>query len=236
MFRFDQSFATAAQNLAAEEALLEAADAGAGPAEFVRVWEPTQTFAVIGRSSQAEVEIDFTATNRLAIPVYRRCSGGLAIVTGPGCLMYAVQLSYEQRPHLRAIDLAHEFVLGSLVRELQRELPEVARQGISDLTWRGKKFSGNSLRCKRDHLLYHGTLLYNFPLELIGSCLKTPPRAPEYRAGRAHGDFVTNVPLPAEQLRAAVYRAFGAEELLTTWPESELQDLVARKYLPLAGD
>ncbi len=36
----------------------------------------------------------------LGIPVLRRASGGAAIVIGPGCLMYALVLSYELRPSL----------------------------------------------------------------------------------------------------------------------------------------
>ena len=48
------------------------------------------------------------------IPILRRSSGGAAIVAGPGCLMYAVVLSYEARPELRDISRAHAFVLDRL--------------------------------------------------------------------------------------------------------------------------
>jgi lipoate-protein ligase A len=71
-----------------------------------------------------------------------------------------------------------------------------------------KKFSGNSLRVKRTHFLYHGTLLYDFDLSLIEACLRTPPRQPAYRGQRSHLDFVTNLPLSRAQLIEAVDAGF----------------------------
>ena len=45
-------------------------------------------------------------------------------------------------------------------------------QGTSDLAIGDLKFSGNSARCRRRWLLYHGTLLYDFPLSLVAQCLQ----------------------------------------------------------------
>ncbi len=80
------------------------------------------------------------------------------------------------------------------------------RAGISDLVLGDRKFSGNSLRCKRDHFLYHGTLLYQFPLEQIGELLKMPARQPNYRQGRPHGEFVMNLPLDATIAETITHR------------------------------
>ena len=176
--------------------------------EIIRVWEARRPLVVVGRSTRIDIEVNEPLCQERNIPILRRASGGAAIVAGPGCLMYAVVLSYQKRPALRAIDQAHAFVLGSLVESLERHLPGVARQGISDLTWNGRKFSGNALRCKREHVLYHGTLLYDFPLSLVAELLRMPPRQPAYRAGRSHEDFIGNLPLSADTLRNAVREAF----------------------------
>ena len=108
--------------------------------------------------------------------------------------MYAVVLSYVRRPELRALDLAHCFVMQSLAAALRPALPDVRVMGTSDLAVGARKFSGNSMRCKRSHFLYHGTLLYDFPLDLISACLPMPPRQPDYRDGRQHDAFVANIP------------------------------------------
>ncbi len=92
------------------------------------------------------------------------------------------------------------------------DLSHVQLSGTSDLTLDGRmKFSGNSLRCCRTHLLYHGTLLYDFPLEIVERCLRTPPRQPEYREGRRHGEFVANIKMTRDDLRRAVIDGWSDE-------------------------
>jgi lipoate-protein ligase A len=150
--------------------------------------------------------------------------------------MYAVLLSLQLHPHLRAIDAAHQFVLDRLVAALRKRLPGIARQGTSDLTLADStlgrcKFSGNSLRVKREHVLYHGTLLYDFSLELIGQCLAAPPRQPEYRQARVHERFVANLPLSAAELRAALSEAWSARQPLVDWPRELTRQLAEEKYL-----
>jgi len=224
------TLATGAENLALDEALLDEAEQRGRPLETLRLWEPLRPMVVVGRSSKLAEEVRLEACRKRGLPVLRRCSGGAAVVTGPGCLMYAVVLSYELRPALRAVDHAHCFVMNTLASALKPLVPDVRYQGISDLAMGERKFSGNSLRCRRDHLLYHGTLLYDFPLELIGACLAAPPRQPDYRRGRAHRSFVTNLPLKVAAIRAALVTVWKATEPCGNWPQETTARLVAEKY------
>jgi len=221
---------TPAENLALDEALLDEAEATNDTAGVLRIWESPQTMVVIGRSSKFSEEVDLPACQALGIPALRRVSGGAAIVAGPGCLMYAVVLSYERFPQLRLIDEAHQFVLGRLQAGLKILAPGAEIAGISDLAIHGRKFSGNSLRCKRSHLLYHGTLLYDFPLEIVQQVLRTPPRQPDYRSGRTHADFVMNLPAFRDELTSAIIRAWDCGESLAHWPQAQTARLVAEKY------
>ena len=45
---------------------------------------------VVGRSSRLDEEVHLDACRAAGVPVLRRPSGGAAIVSGPGCLMYAL--------------------------------------------------------------------------------------------------------------------------------------------------
>jgi lipoate-protein ligase A len=144
-------------------------------------------------------------------------------------------LSIEMRPALRAIDRAHRLVLSTVAAALEPLAPGVRCRGTSDLVIGDagggeRKFSGNSVRCKRRHLLYHGTLLYDFPLELIGRCLTMPPRQPAYRQGRDHQAFVGNLPLSASAIRGALIAAWGAAEPAADWPRQLTARLAAEKY------
>ncbi|HWB08524.1 MAG TPA: lipoate--protein ligase family protein [Pirellulales bacterium] len=226
----DVTLPTSEENLALDEALLDEAEDGGAPCESLRLWEPSSPMIVVGRSSRVETEVRESECRIRDIPILRRSSGGATIVTGPGCLMYAVVLSLEIRPALRAIDLAHRFVLETIVSALAGAGLSVAHRGTSDLTLGDRKFSGNSLRIRREHLLYHGTFLYDFPLELISMCLERPPREPGYRSGRAHEAFVTNLPLPGSELRRRLTEAWQVEDISDDLPEKRVVELVATKY------
>ncbi len=151
-------------------------------------------------------------------------------MAGPGCLMYSVVLSYERHPELRMLDRAHHWVLSRMASALMSLGIPAELRGTSDLSVDGLKVSGNSLRCKRDHFLYHGTLLYDFDLSIVGELLRMPPRQPDYRAGREHGQFLANLPVSNAELRMAVATVFAAEEQLATWPREATARLVASRY------
>jgi lipoate-protein ligase A len=230
MHLLDLTLPTPAENLALDEALLEEAEAGGQPGEILRLWESAQPLVVVGRSSRVAEEVNLEACRAAGIPVLRRCSGGAAVVAGPGCLMYAVVLSYAKHPELHVLETAHRFVLGNLKHALEGLRPHVEMLGTSDLTLNDRKFSGNSLRCKRDFLLYHGTVLYQFDLSWISQYLGHAPRQPAYRRERPHDQFVANFPAPAAQLRAAIRRVWSAGPTLHQWPRELTRRLVHERY------
>jgi lipoate-protein ligase A len=227
-----------AANLALDEALLDAAEADGPTAEVLRLWESPRPMVVLGRSSRVNLEVDASACAARGVPILRRSSGGAAIVAGPGCLMFAVVLSYERRPEARGIHASHAYVLDRIAGALRSHVGTVERAGTSDLVLVDetdtpaavRKFSGNSLRVKRTHFLYHGTLLYEFDLALIAACLKSPPRQPEYRQARGHDDFVANLPMTRESLEAALSAAWPAEGELTEWSPAHVNELVRERY------
>ncbi|MGA2064629.1 MAG: lipoate--protein ligase family protein [Thermoguttaceae bacterium] len=230
----DLSLPTPAENLALDEALLDEAEAAGRPVETLRTWESDCPLVILGRSSRADAEVHRDACRRLEIPIHRRASGGAAVVVGPGCLMYALVLSCQERPALRAVAGAHRTVLSTIAAALAPLLPGIHCDGTSDLVLGGRKVSGNSLRAKREHLLYHGTLLYDFPLELISECLAMPPRRPAYRGDRPHADFLAKVPISPAALRQALRAAWHAEEPRHDWPRAAVARLAAERYNEIA--
>ena len=201
----DLTLPTAAENLALDEALLEEAEAGGEPTETLRLWEPRQPLVVVGRSSRVGRR---SAAGRLprsghsrAAPRQRR--GGRRRRAG----LPDVRLGAQLPPAARAARRLPRPIAGCWARwprRLAAYVPGVQCRGTSDLAMGERKFSGNSARCRRDHLLYHGTLLYDFPLELIERCLAMPPRMPDYRVGRPHEGFVANLPLEGRDDPAGV--------------------------------
>jgi len=226
----DLTLPTPAENVALDEALLDAAEAGDLPGDVLRLWESPQPIIVVGRSSRVADEVNMEASGQANVPIIRRASGGAAIVTGPGCLMYAVILQYAGRENLRLLDEAHRHVLGSVTIAVRTLASSIQHVGTSDLALGGRKFSGNSLRCKRTHLLYHGTLLYDFDLTLVEKYLGTAPRQPAYRKERTHGEFVTNISLTPAAMKQAIAAAFGVTQTHANWPQDLVKRLVAERY------
>jgi lipoate-protein ligase A len=86
------------------------------------------------------------------------------------------------------------------------------------------------MRCKRESFLYHGTLLYDFDLPLVGKLLAMPPRQPDYRRNRSHSAFVANLTLGRAALCTALATVWGARAGDGDWPQSRVRDLVAARY------
>lgn len=229
MKRLDLSLGDPASNLALDEALLEHAEQGDGN-EVLRLWTFDRPTVVIGRGSKIAGEVNTAYCAHEGIPVLRRCSGGAAIVGGPGCLMYSVVLSLQLRPELRDVDQAHRLVMTRLLEAISVQAPEVRWQGTCDLTVGARKFSGNSLRIARKHLLYHGTILHAADLAQIDRCLATPPRQPDYRQGRRHADFIANLAIDPAKLADQIAEKFGALERTEIWPQAITARLKQERY------
>jgi lipoate---protein ligase len=238
MQRLELTLKTPAENLALDEALLDWAEETNSDWEFLRIWESQQPMVVVGRSSRVHDEVDEATCREANVPILRRSSGGAAIVAGPGCLMYAVVLSYRLRPELKDIGRAHAYVLGRLAAALGPLVTRwgsVAHVGTSDLALviqssERRKFSGNSMRAKRTHVLYHGTLMYDVDLSLVARYLRMPPRQPEYRRERSHADFLVNLPLASRKVVAAVDRAWPTVGSVTDWPSARVASLAAERF------
>ncbi len=226
----DLTLSTLAENVALDEALLEQADGDSSGLETLRVWQSTTPCVVLGRSSRVGDEVDQAAAADEGAPIIRRVSGGASVVAGPGCMFYALILSLVQRPHLRMLDQAHQFVMTGLQDALQPWLPEIALDGTCDLVLNNKKIGGNSVRVARNWMLYHGTLLLEMDLSLIDRLLKHPPREPEYRRGRSHLDFVDNCHLPYARVAGALQMAWNTSGNSPTIASELVEKLVQDKY------
>lgn len=231
----DVELPTVAENLALDEALLAEAHAGLATGSVVRTWMARRPTVVLGSSSHATREVDLEACRTEGVDVLRRPSGGLTVVLGPGCVMWTVVAAW---PGPTAIEAIHAALLEPLAESLRTAGRPVVRRGSSDLAVEAegafRKVSGNALRVRRDAVLYHGTLLDDFDLGLVSRVLRHPPREPDYRAGRGHGDFLANLGLGRAAIEAAVRRAFAAGTSRAAWPRTAVDELLRSRYLDSA--
>jgi lipoate-protein ligase A len=225
----DMTLPTAAENLALDEALLREAEAGRG-GEVLRLWEWPRFAVVLGAGCALADDVDEAACRADGVPVLRRASGGGTVLLGPGCLCFSLVLSFERGPALREITPSYVYILGRVRDSLAGLLPIIEQAGTSDLMSAGLKFSGNAQQRKRDHLLHHGTLLYDFDLPRIGRYLRMPGKQPEYRDRRDHTAFVRNLPASSEELKRRLREGWQAEQAMTDWPRDAVRQLTDEKY------
>jgi lipoate-protein ligase A len=136
------------------------------------------------------------------------------------------------------IESIHAAMLDPLCAALTAAGRPVIRRGSSDIAidvgGTERKVSGNALRIRRGAVLYHGTLLDRFDIDLIARVLRHPPREPGYRAQRTHEAFLANLRLGREPLESAVRRAFAAGDVCRDWPQDRVTTLVRDRYLDVA--
>ncbi len=119
--------------------------------------------------------------------------------------------------------------------EIQNPEVKISVRGHTDLalvtlnsSLHFNKFSGNSQRRKKNFLLFHGTFLLNFDLALVGEFLRMPSKQPDYRANRNHGDFLTNLKIPAPKIKSALAEIWNATDELQGFPQSRIQKLAGK--------
>lgn len=229
MHFLDLTLPSLAENLALDEALLLAAESGAG-GEILRFWDWPSPAIVLGSGGRIVEDVEEAACAADAVPIVRRASGGGTVLLGRGCLLYTLVLPYERDPELGDIRRSYRLILGRIAQSLAVNVGPIEQAGISDLALAGRKFSGTAQQRKRSHVLHHGTLMYDMNLSLIPLYLCEPPRQPEYRAGRSHLAFVTNLPLPHDEIKERLRRIWEADIPHPLWPVEEVQRLVAEKY------
>jgi lipoate-protein ligase A len=229
MLLLDVTLPMAAENLALDEALLLAAEAGAG-FEALRLWEWPAPVVVLGAGGRLAEDVDEAACRADAVPILRRASGGGTVLLGAGCLCFSLVLGYTRDPALTEISSSYAYVLDRIVAALDGLLPGLERAGTSDLASAGRKVSGNAQQRKRTHLLHHGTLLYGFELSRVSRYLRLPAGQPEYRAQRDHAEFLMNLPTSAEELKSRLRAAWEAQTPLAELPSERVSKLVAEKY------
>ncbi|HVZ18659.1 MAG TPA: lipoate--protein ligase family protein, partial [Terriglobales bacterium] len=186
-----------ADNLALDEALLDHCEENKTD-EVLRFWQPTGYFVVLGYANAVSTEVHLPFCRHAGIPVLRRCSGGGTVLQGPGCLNYSLVLRATESGPLSGITGTNCFIMKRHRDALSPLLGQDVRiSGHTDLAVSDRKFSGNAQRRKRRYILFHGSFLLDLDLAMVEKTLQMPARQPDYRAQRSHGDFLTNLRLPA---------------------------------------
>lgn len=240
MIHLDLTLPSPEDNLAADEWLLDHCESSQS-VEILRFWEPRQSFVVLGHGNRLDRNVRIEECKRRSIPILRRISGGGTVIQTPGCLNYSLILRISSRADLHTVTGTNRFVMERLRAAIEFcAAKPVAIAGHTDLILEtNRKFSGNAQRRRRRFLLFHGCLLLNADLTMISRLLTDPERQPDYREGREHGDFLTNLETESDPIKNELCRVWDAapyasREMASRVDLGAIRDLARTKYLTRA--
>ncbi|MBA7483334.1 MAG: hypothetical protein GH155_02780 [Spirochaeta sp.] len=159
-----------------------------GEAVF-RIYEPVDSVIVLGAGRRAAN--DLLTAGSSGIPVLKRKGGGGTVVLSPGQVVLAlvkeVSHPFGNREYAQTINSWFKQALSEM------GISGMEERGISDLCLGGRKILGSSLFRRRRILFYQASLLVCNDLTLFSRYLSYPSIVPEYRQGRSHEAFCTNL-------------------------------------------
>ncbi len=156
------------------------------------VWQPDKTYIVLGRSNRiTDDSVYMEKATEDGVEIYKRPSGGEAVVLSPDMLVISVKLPVENplktHQYFRLIN-------NSIIDALHKSgISDVHQKGISDISIGIKKILGSSIYRKEKTVFYHAVLNISGSVAIISRYLKHPSKEPDYRKGRDHAEFVTSL-------------------------------------------
>ena len=149
-----------AYNLALEELL-----AGDSNDEVLMLWRNAPAI-IVGCNQNTEAEINAEAVRKLGIQVVRRITGGGAVYHDPGNINYTIATNGRQ---LDPEAFARNAEV--MIRVLRKLNIPAEFSGRNDILVEGRKISGSAKSVLRSRTLFHGTLLFDAELNVLGSVL-----------------------------------------------------------------
>ena len=70
-----------------------------------------------------------------------------------------------------------------------------------------------------------------FDIELIAKYLRMPSKEPDYRKGRSHKEFLTNLDWPLDAMKGALREAWDADNPMEKVPHEAIELLARDKYV-----
>lgn len=159
---------------------------------FVFTYVQKGTEVVHGPSCHVADEINVDACRLDNVNIVARRGGGGTVVLSDGmCITIVVG-----RRHGRYAQPIFNSIHQSMIAALNKAgVSRCECRGISDIAINNKKVLGSSLYLgnKPDYFYYQSSFMVTSDIALISKYLRHPPKEPDYRQQRDHGEFCTTL-------------------------------------------
>jgi lipoate-protein ligase A len=165
---------------ASDEAIVNARRAGSVP-NTVHFYTRDSPTISIGYNRSVEKSVFTDESARRGIKIIRRFSGGSAVFTDKGQLIFALILDASLLPS--DIVESYEKMCGAIIRGLSILGVKAEYKPVNDIIVGGRKISGSAQLRRGGVVLHHGTMLIDTDLESLAAVLRPPQ-------GRKDGQLV----------------------------------------------
>lgn len=141
---------------------------------------------IMGISAKVEQVIHSESVIEKKIPLVRRFSGGGTVIVDHNTIF----VSFIFQKNLLNIPLYPEPIL-RWTEEFYQDALSIEGFCLkeNDYVIKEHKCAGNAQYIQKDRFVHHSTFLWDFCNEQMNH-LKFPPKTPQYRESRSHGDFL----------------------------------------------
>ncbi len=138
----------------------------------------------LGYFGNAEESIDLDLCREKDIGIVRRPSGGSAVFTDPGQIIYSVTLEAGMVP-TNPKD-SYPLICGGVVTALRSLGMAAEHKPLNDVVVHGRKISGSAQTRKAGFVLQHGTVIVDSDLDLM---MRVDPSTPGKAPGPGRHDL-----------------------------------------------
>jgi lipoate-protein ligase A len=229
----DSDLRDPAYSAAADEAMLLARHENLIP-NTIHLYRRDRPTVSLGYFERAEDAVDLDAARRHGVQLVRRMSGGSAIFTDPGQIIYGIIVDKGAVPE--SPNDTFEFVCTGLVEALRRLGLAAEFKPVNDVLVNKRKISGSAQIRKMDVVLQHGTLMVDTDFDLMFEVLRTKKKERSKESVTSLARELGAAPPMADVKKALVdgfAAVFGVEVMngvLTHFEQRKIEELVEEKY------
>jgi lipoate-protein ligase A len=156
------------------------------------LWQPDRTYIVLGKSNDPESSLHLDLAQNDKVSITKRPSGGESVILSDKTLVIA--FVSENDEYNKPLDFFRKSNL-KIMKALEKwpGVKDLHQRGISDISVNNIKIAGSAIYRNQDKLFYHCVLNVSEDISLFERYLKHPKREPDYRQGRSHSNFATNL-------------------------------------------
>jgi len=187
---------------------------------------PTVSLGYFEKASEC---IDVELCRKLGIEVVRRLSGGSAIFTDPGQIIYTVTVSSDLVPE--SPKESYPLICGGVVNALRGLGIAAEHRPLNDVVVNGRKISGSAQTRKAGVVLQHGTVIVDSDLDLMMRVIRQRPGKPRSRDDMTSISLELGRKVGMEEVRDALVSGFERAFDITAerMPPDPLELALAKK-------